>query len=229
MLANKGDFIKESESNTVDRYGLSVSYNDEIIREHKIHLNEILCHYCFLGGHYTKVIDLEDIDTGLKVLDFMDMFYKLQKQLIKAGFQDRDELLRFEQYMKEPYHHISGPRAGYLSFYYPVSNGNACKHYTRAVGGEIIEFGQDLFPNIYNYFCSIGIPLKIIAKIPFNRVEGFFAENLIDNVIRVVLQHELDDITDISWMDYEIRTSSNITRDQFCIVYELDRTKELIQ
>ena len=99
VLANKGDFIKESESNTVDRYGLSVSYNDEIIREHKIHLNEILCHYCFLGGHYTKVIDLEDIDTGLKVLDFMDMFYKLQKQLIKAGFQDRDELLRFEQYM----------------------------------------------------------------------------------------------------------------------------------
>jgi|GEM_PF-6532343 len=221
ILDNRYDLIKKSERNTVDRYGLLSLYDDDIYAKHKKGMEAIVSDYKFLAGHYTKIINKQELCEGLRPLNIKRGFARLRDLLIGNGFTDEKEIEELKQYCFNLYDYISGPRIGHLSFYYPLSNGRSCKHYADAIGGEIVEFGKEKFPQIYDFLCDIGISVKVTATVPFSYVEEPFNTDLLDNLIRVVLQYELAGIKDVSWMDYGIRTMKGIDMENILDIEEI--------
>lgn len=221
VMGNKEDFINEAGTDPRDRYGLLYSYDDLQIQKHEKCLNKLLQDNKFVAGHYTKVIDRHELDNGMRPLDCMKALENLLRLLDDQGFTDENEIGMLKQYLYNPGEYVGGERIGHLSFFYPLSNGKSCEHYVKSVGGEIIKFNQNRFPNIYSILCSVGVPLKIMATVPFDYVEEHFRFKLKNNIIRTVLWHELNRCADISWMDDEIRTTKKIQEDNIISIQEV--------
>lgn len=221
VMDKKMDFINEAAKNPRNRYGLHCSLNDLQIKEHEERLGELLRDNKFIAGHYTRVINRYELDKGLRPLDCIEVLENLLQLLDKQGFTDKNETEMLKQYLYNPSNYVGGDRIGHLSFFYPLTNGESCKHYVEAVGGEIIKFNRQSFPNIYSILCSVGVPLKITATIPFNYIEEHFSYKLENNLVRTVLWHELNKCDDISWMDDEIRIMKNIQEDNIVSIQKI--------
>lgn len=189
---NARDFTYENFTHPKDRYRINQLQDKAIIDLHIRELNELLIDTKIVAGHYTRVENVEEVKSmGLRLLERNEFANRILSIVDKShcSTAEKDSLIN---YLYNFENHISGEREGLLFFVYPLTDDLSCKHYSEAIGGEIIEFGKHLYPGIYTYLSNIGIPIKIIAMVPYKNIKKFYKEKLIDNLICVVLHRELD-------------------------------------
>lgn len=204
IIDNSNDFTRADMSRPREKYGVNSLLDTSIYNSHMERLGEFLIDTKIIAGHYTRVIDPQVIEIeGLKPLQKEDHTDRIFNIVGESNCLDseknklKDYLIQFEK-------HISGPREGMLFFVYPISDDICCKHYSEAIGGEVLKFANDMFPEIYTFLSKIGTPIKIIAKVPFKDMGEHYKNHFIDNLIAVVLHKELDNCSDILEFNDEI-------------------------
>lgn len=222
IIGNKNDFIREDCHHYVDRYSSIASLDERLINIHIQTLKSMLNSVKIKAGHYTRVIDSNDIKiNGLKKLNLSEHYERIVTAVNGHFDIDDYEMENFKKHIESIDKEMKGIRENLVSCFYPVSNGIDCEHYTNAVGGEVIEFGQARFPNIYNCLCQVGEPVRVIVAIPYKIIGEHFQETLIDSLIGVTLVKNINKSDDISWLNREIKVSENISPDNIMEIQKL--------